>query len=98
MVQAAGGPVRRSTAPPSDVTTHAAHGSTSVVGMQPVMRLRRLTRAGLAGLLLVLTPIAGACSDEDGDGATTDEEISDVDKEVDEEIDGQNEGSNEDGE
>jgi hypothetical protein len=46
-----------------------------------------------------------ACSDEDGDGATTDEEIQDVEEGVDdagnqveEEVEGQDEGSNEDGE
>ncbi len=46
-----------------------------------------------------------ACSDEDGDGGTTDEEIQDVEDtvdsiedEVEEEVDSQNEGSNEDNE
>ena len=46
-----------------------------------------------------------ACSDEDGDGATTDEELQDVEEGVDdagdqveEEVEGQDEGSNEDGE
>ena len=46
-----------------------------------------------------------ACSDEDGDGAVTDEELQDVEdgaedvgNELEEEVDGQDEGSNEDGE
>ena len=46
-----------------------------------------------------------ACSDEDGDGGTTDEEIQDVEDtvdsiedEIDEEVDAQDEGTNEDGE
>lgn len=56
--------------------------------------------------LLGLGSIAGvACSDEDGDGGTTDEEIQDiedtvdsVDDQIDEEIDSQDTGTNEDGE
>jgi hypothetical protein len=51
---------------------------------------------------LLLVP---ACSDEDGDGATTDEEMQDVEDgadeaedQLDEEVEGQDEGSNEDGE
>ena len=47
-------------------------------------------------------PFAGACADEDGDGATTDEEIQDVRDETNEaedrleqEVEGQDEGSNE---
>jgi hypothetical protein len=52
----------------------------------------RLCAAAIVAGALALT--APACSDEDGDGATTDEEIQDVRDEVDEEIDGQNEGSN----
>ena len=64
---------------------------------------RRLAGLGMAGLL-ALGSISGlaACSDEDGDGGKTDEEIQDVkdgaDKakdEVDQEIDAQDEGSNE---
>ena len=46
-----------------------------------------------------------ACSDEDGDGGTTDEEIQDgkdavgsIEDEVDEEVDAQDTGANEDGE
>jgi hypothetical protein len=49
--------------------------------------------------------LAPACSDEDGDGATTDEEIQDVEDgaedvgdQVDEEIEGQDQGTNEDDE
>ena len=62
---------------------------------------RALTIAVASGALL----LAPACSDEDGDGATTDEEIQDVEdgaedvgNEVEEEIEGQDEGSNEDDE
>ena len=59
-----------------------------------------------AGALLAVGSLAGAaCSDEDGDGGTTDEEIQDVEDtaeevgdEIEEEIDSQDEGSNEDGE
>jgi hypothetical protein len=62
---------------------------------------RSITAAVAAGVLL----LAPACSDEDGDGATTDEEIQDLEDtaedvgdEVEEEVDGKDEGSNEDGE
>ena len=57
--------------------------------------------------LLGLGSIFGvvACSDEDGDGGESDEEIQDiedgvdeVEEEVDEEVDAQNEGDNEDDE
>ena len=66
--------------------------------MTNLRRLRRLTAiAALAAL-----PLVGACADEDGDGATTDEEIQDVRDETNEaedrleqEVDGQNDGSNE---
>lgn len=65
-------------------------------------RIAAITTAGLLGLgSLGLA----ACSDEDGDGGTTDEEIEDVEEtvdsigdEIDEEIDAQDEGDNEDGE
>jgi hypothetical protein len=53
----------------------------------------------------VLVLGGAACSDEDGDGGTTDEELEDVDQTVDsvgdeleEEVDSQSEGSDEDGE
>lgn len=66
------------------------------------MRRHRLARATVAALAVLAVPFAGACADEDGDGATTDEEIQDVrdetkdaEKELEEEVDGQNEGSNE---
>jgi hypothetical protein len=67
----------------------------------------RLAAYGAAGLLALgsITGIA-ACSDEDGDGGETDEEIQDIEEgvdegvddvqeEVDEEVDAQNEGDNE---
>ena len=60
------------------------------------------TRKALAALTLLALPFAGACADEDGDGATTDEEIQDVrdetneaEDQLEEEVEGQNEGSNE---
>ena len=66
----------------------------------------RLAALGMAGLLALgsITGVA-ACSDEDGDGGETDEEIQDVkdgadevtddvQDEVDEEVDAQNEGDN----
>jgi hypothetical protein len=66
-------------------------------------RTRRAAALTLA-TLLSLGSLA-ACSDEDGDGGTTDEEIQEgedtVDSlgdEVQEEIDAQDEGTNEDGE
>ena len=49
-----------------------------------------LAGVATAGALL----FAPACNDEDGDGATTDEEIQDVEDEVNEEIDAQDQGSN----
>jgi hypothetical protein len=64
--------------------------------------------AGLsASVLFGLGSAVGisACSDEDGDGGTTDEEIEDIEDtgdsiadEVDEEVDAQEEGTNEDNE
>ncbi len=63
---------------------------------------RSIAAGALAGTLLLVAP---ACSDEDGDGATTDEELEDVENrlddagnEINEEIEGQDEGTNEDGE
>ena len=68
------------------------------------MNMKRGGRVALAGVALLSFAFAG-CSDEDGDGATTDEEIQDVEDgvdeagdEVEEEIDGQSEGSDEDNE
>ena len=52
---------------------------------------RRTTRTAVAGALVALVALGGgltACSDEDGDGATTDEEVEELDQEVEE---GQNE-------
>ncbi len=70
-------------------------------------RFRAMTLAALLGLGSVVG--IAACSDEDGDGGETDEEIQDVeegvdvvtdavDDEVDEETDAQNQGDNEDDE
>lgn len=65
------------------------------------MTRTRMSRAAFALLAVLAVPFAGACADEDGDGATTDEEMQDVREEtedvgdeVEEEIDGQTEGDN----
>jgi hypothetical protein len=67
---------------------------------------RRVAAVSIAGFLTV-GGAAGlaACSDEDGDGGTTDEEIQDgkdtvdsIEGEIQEEIDSQDQGTNEDGE
>jgi hypothetical protein len=65
-------------------------------------RIAAITTAGLFGLGSIGL---AACSDEDGDGGTTDEEIQDIEEgvedmgdEIEEEIDAQDEGDNEDGE
>jgi hypothetical protein len=64
------------------------------------------TRIAAAGVAAVLS-LGGlaACSDEDGDGGTTDEEIQDledtvtsIEGEIQEEVDSQDQGTNEDGE
>jgi len=64
-------------------------------------------RSTALALVLGLGTLVGAaaCSDEDGDGGTTDEEIQEgkdtatsVGDEIEEEVDAQDEGSNEDGE
>ena len=68
--------------------------------------MRRAPRIAAATFAVVALGLGGAaCSDEDGDGATTDEEIQDVEEgadragdQVQEEVEGQDEGSNEDGE
>lgn len=64
------------------------------------MTTTRVKAASLAALLS-LGAISGACSDEDGDGGTTDEEIQDgqdtvdsIEGEIEEEVDAQNEGDN----
>jgi hypothetical protein len=66
------------------------------------MRTTRAFAVAAATGALLLAP---ACSDEDGDGATTDEEIQDVEDtgediadEVEQEVEGQDTGSNEDDE
>ena len=66
------------------------------------MRTTRALTIAVAGTALLLSP---ACSDEDGDGGTTDEEIQDLEdgaedvgEEIEEEVDAQDEGSNEDDE
>jgi hypothetical protein len=63
----------------------------------------RIVATGFAAALAIGG--LAACSDEDGDGATTDEEIQDLEEtgedvgnQVEEEVEGQDEGSNEDGE
>ena len=65
-------------------------------------RQHRFARASFAALAVLAVPFAGACADEDGDGATTDEELQDVrdetqdaEEELEEEVEGQTEGSNE---
>ena len=64
-------------------------------------------RSTALAVLLGLGALGGAaaCTDEDGDGGTTDEEIQEgkdtatsVGDEIEEEVDAQDEGSNEDGE
>ena len=70
------------------------------------MHTTKRATALVAGAALAIGSLAGAaCSDEDGDGGTTDEEIEDVEDtadsiqdEIQEEIDSQDQGSNEDGE
>jgi hypothetical protein len=66
-------------------------------------RIAALTATGLLGLASVTG--LSACSDEDNDGGTTDEEIQDgkdtvtsIGDELQEEVDAQDEGTNEDGE
>ena len=66
----------------------------------PTNRITALSVAAILGLGGL-----AACSDEDGDGGTTDEEIQDgqdtvddVGDELEEEVDAQNEGDNEDDE
>lgn len=66
------------------------------------MRTTRAITVALTTGALLLSP---ACSDEDGDGGTSDEEIEDLEDEaenlgdeIEEEVDSQDEGSNEDGE
>jgi hypothetical protein len=63
---------------------------------------KTVTAATLAGLFLLT---GAACSDEDGDGATTDEEVEDVEseaekvqREAEQEVEGQDRGNNQDGE
>jgi hypothetical protein len=58
--------------------------------------MRRTTRRATALAFSALLFVGGAaCSDEDGDGATTDEELQDAEDQVNEEIEGQDEGSDE---
>jgi hypothetical protein len=61
--------------------------------------MRTVAGGAVVGAALLLAP---ACSDEDGDGGVTDEEIQDVEDQVDdvgdelqEEVDSQDEGTNE---
>ena len=69
------------------------------------MTIRRFTALSAAALLSLGSFGVAACSDEDGDGGTTDEEIEDggdtatsVGDEIEEEVDAQTEGDDEDGE
>jgi hypothetical protein len=66
------------------------------------MRSTRAITASVAAGVLLFAP---ACSDEDGDGGTTDEEIQDLEDEgerigdeIEEEIDSQDTGTDDDGE
>ena len=66
---------------------------------------RRFAAASIAGILVLSGAGLSACSDEDGDGGTTDEEIQDgkdavdsVEDEIRQEVDAQDTGTNEDGE
>ena len=68
--------------------------------------MNRRIAASSAALLLAFGSVGvAACSDEDGDGGVTDEEIqdgedavTDAGNEIEEEVDAQDEGNNEDGE
>ena len=68
--------------------------------------MRRAPRIAATTFAVAALALGGAaCSDEDGDGATTDEEIQDVEDtgediadEVEQEVEGQDTGSNEDDE
>ncbi len=69
------------------------------------MRTTRVAGLSLSVLFGLGSLGLSACSDEDGDGGTTDEEIEDIEdtvddvgSEIDEEIDAQEEGTNEDNE
>ena len=84
----------------------AAECQGKLVGTALPMTTKRWRGARLAVTVLALfaLPLV-ACSDEDNDGATTDEEIEKVEKGVDraeeeirQEIKGQDQGSNEDNE
>src|SRR3546814_6324511 len=72
-------------------------------GSRGGMTTARIAAASFSALLAL--GAVGACSDEDGDGGTTDEEIQDgqetvdsLGNEVEEEVDAQTEGDDEDGE
>lgn len=76
-----------------------------LAGNSAAMTTTRIKAASVAALLSLGALSGAACSDEDGDGGTTDEEIQDgedtvdsVEGEVDEEVDAQTEGDDEDGE
>ena len=66
---------------------------------------QRAAAVSLSALFAVGSVGLAACSDEDGDGGTTDEEIEDIEDtgdsiedEIQEEVDAQDEGTNEDNE
>jgi hypothetical protein len=86
----------------SGIAKPAVFRSLHEPGTPECMRRNHILAGVAAAGALLLTP---ACSDEDGDGATTDEEMQDVEDganevqdQVEEETEGQDEGSNEDGE
>lgn len=70
-----------------------------------MLTTRRVGAASAAALLTLGSLGVAACSDEDGDGGTTDEEIQDLEDtgtsiadEIEEEVDSQDQGTNEDNE
>lgn len=74
-------------------------------GYHGVMTRSRIATFSAVALLSLGSLGVTACSDEDGDGGVTDEEIQDgkdtatsVGNEAEEEVDAQDEGTNEDGE
>lgn len=80
-----------------------ARAMTTTTARPTATRLRAASLAALLGIGAISG--VAACSDEDGDGGTTDEEIQDgkdtvdsIEGEVEEEVDAQDQGTNKDGE